>query len=502
MILDANKLEASNFAERSYDVCVAGAGVAGIVLARKLAVAGLKVALLEAGGTDFSEESQAFYKGDVIGHDYFDLDTTRLRFLGGTSNHWGGWCRTLDAIDFQKKDYVEWSGWPIERRNLEPYFEEAASILDVDPVFDDIRTVDTLRQVRFHFSRPPTNMRDKYFTELDTSERVDTYLNLALTDIVLNESGNTVEHFTCHRGDLSNRNPVDVFADWYVLTLGGLETPRLLLNCDHQNPNGLGNSNDLVGRFFMDHPTYTLGYLALRDPSDPVFERFSSLKERLRSLLCRTDLTTSMTRYVRPNFKCTTSDFWAPTPAFMRERKILNCGLRVNVDRDAGSDPFVGALGAAFEQEPNPDSRVVLLDDRDAYGLRRIALDWRLTALDKRTPRECALEFGKKMIEFETGRLKLVDWLLDEDADFPGVDEDEVAGNHHMGTTRMADSPDRGVVDPDCLLFGTTNLFLAGSNVFPSGGYANPTLTIVQITLRLADYITQLSRMRSVKGRG
>lgn len=493
MILDANKLEASYFAERSYDVCVAGAGVAGIVLARKLAVAGLNVALLEAGGADFSEESQVFYEGDIVGHDYFDLDTARLRFLGGTSNHWGGWCRPLDAIDFQKKDYVEWSGWPLERRNLEPHLEEAASILDVDPVFVDVRTADNLKMIRFHFSTPVTNMRDKYFAELDTSERIDTYLNLALTDIVLNESGNTVEHFMCRRGDLSNRNPVVVFADWYVLALGGLETARLLLNCDHQNPNGLGNSNDLVGRFFMDHPTFTLGHLVLRNPHGPVFERFASLKERLRSLLCRTDLTTSMTRYVRRSFTCTGSAFWAPTPAFMRERKILNCGLRVHVDRDAGSDPFDGLLRAAFEQEPNPDSRVVLVDDRDPYGLRRIALDWRLTALDKRTPRECALEFGRKMIEFDTGRLKLVDWLLDEDADFPGLDEDEVAGMHHMGTTRMADSPDRGVVDPDCLLFGTTNLFVAGSSVFPTGGHANPTLTIVQITLRLADHIIGIS---------
>ncbi len=507
MIIDANQVEVGYFQQHSYDVCIAGAGFAGIVLARRLADYGLKVALLEAGGMEFSEASQEFYRGQVVGRDYFDLDVTRLRFLGGSSNHWGGWCRPLDPIDFERRTYVPWSGWPIGYADLHPYTAEAASILDLDPSFDmsdEATELGNLKPIRFQFSGDGQRLRigRKYCEELKNNHAIDTYLNLAVTNIVLEESGDGVDRFLCRQLEARTEVPISITATWFVVAMGGLENPRLLLNCTDQIAVGLGNDRGLVGRFFMEHLHFTLGDFVLENRSAPVFGEFLSFEERLRSYLCRTDFSAALVREFRGSFSCTSRpDFWAPTTSFMRKRKILNCGLRIIVERNARGDGFDGILHSAFEQAPNPDSRVMLVADRDPHGLRRVALDWRLSEQDKATARECALEVGRQLLDLDKGRLKLRPWLLEDNLLFPGLDEDEVGGNHHMGTTRMGEDPSTGVVDRHCRLFGTNNLFMAGSSVFPTSGHANPTFTIVQLSLRLADHIGRLATSSADLGR-
>ena len=150
-----------------------------------------------------------------------------------------------------------------------------------------------------------------------------------------------------------------------------------------------------------------------------------------------------------------------------------------------------GFLRILSEQVPNEASRVGLASETDRFGLQRVTLDWRFTDIDKRTLSETLTLFGKYLAKVEVGNAKLVDWVWDDTLSVPGVGEDDWygAGYHHMGTTRMAETAAHGVVDRDCRCFGTDNLFIAGSSVFPTGGQANPTLSIVQLTLRLGDHI-------------
>ena len=142
----------------------------------------------------------------------------------------------------------------------------------------------------------------------------------------------------------------------------------------------------------------------------------------------------------------------------------------------------------AAEQAPNPDSRVSLVEERDALGLPRIALDWRLTELDKRSlqagHQAVALELGRTGL----GRLQIEDWLT---ADVTTWTPTLTGGHHHIGTTRMSEDPARGVVDGDCRVHGIANLYVAGSSVFPTSGSANPTLTVVALALRLAAHLEQ-----------
>ena len=152
-------------------------------------------------------------------------------------------------------------------------------------------------------------------------------------------------------------------------------------------------------------------------------------------------------------------------------------------------DPSV-YLSTEAEQAPNPSSRVLLGDERDALGLRRLKLDWQLSEIDKRSIRDLAILIGVELGRLGKGRVGLPRWLLEQDT----ADSDPILGGyHHMGTTRMADHPSEGVVDANCRVFSTRNLFIAGSSVFSTGGAANLTLTIVALALRLGDYLNSLS---------
>ena len=145
------------------------------------------------------------------------------------------------------------------------------------------------------------------------------------------------------------------------------------------------------------------------------------------------------------------------------------------------------------EQAPNPSSRVTLGSETDKFGMRRTVLDWRMAEIDKRTIQRAAVYFGESFARLGLGRIRVPDWIMEKEAEFPGLSVDGVGGHHHMCTTRMSDSPAEGVVDRNLKVFGVDNLYVAGSSVFSTGGYANPTFTIVQMTLRLADHLKRLS---------
>ena len=168
MIVDIGDFVAAA-SNRRYDVCIAGGGVAGITLTIYLARKGMSVLLLEAGGLDLEYESQEIYDGTIVGRDYFELDACRLRFLGGTSNHWGGMCYPLDEIDFHERDYAAWSGWPIEKTDLQPYAVEACRVLGLTPWRDEGSVLDGsdghLRKIHFQSARTDgqrTNFKDLY----------------------------------------------------------------------------------------------------------------------------------------------------------------------------------------------------------------------------------------------------------------------------------------------------------------------------------------------------
>ena len=310
MFIDLNDVEANHFDGKRFDVAICGAGFAGISLALRLSRR-YSVALCEAGGMDYSSESQDLYKGQITGSEYFPLDSTRLRFFGGTSNHWGGLSRALDAHDFQPKPQNPGSGWPIRKTDLDPYVGETMSILDLgsdvtascpnDPRYD----LAGFEKIEFMRSAP-TRMKQKYGDEIMNSERISCYLNANVVD--LRFEGNDRRLETMELRDYENR-AFRVNAKVHVIAAGAIENPRILLNCNTQRPNGLGNEHDLVGRYFSEHPHFNVGHFILEEGER---EKIHDPRGRM--------------------FNC----FYGPTETFLAEERVLNFGLRLRLAAKGG----------------------------------------------------------------------------------------------------------------------------------------------------------------------
>jgi choline dehydrogenase-like flavoprotein len=484
VLFDANEVWPA--ADARYDVCVCGTGPAGMTVARKLASSGKRVLLLEAGGLTYGNQSQEIYDGTNIGLECWALTIRRLRYFGGTSNHWGGRCGIFDPIDFEQRELFGLPGWPISREDVLAHLNEAREILDLGDQNLDSPYSAILAGSKFKLSgfatSPPTRFATKYINEVKASGNIDAFVNANLVSLQFGEDGNRLAQIVVrnYKGDESK-----VIANQYVLALGAIENARILLNSDKQVPGGVGNGSDMVGRCFMEHVRVAAGRFLISDA--PIWS-------------------TKPTRGID----------LVPTDGFMREAKLGNGIISFNDRTTPKSDGrlrvFKQAVRLAFcesssltevarqlvdyncpgdsvidtniEQTPNADSRVTLDSDKDALGLRRVRLNWQLNDVDRHTVRTLAIASAKEMARLDLARVQLADFILDPDHEL------EVDGiGHHMGTTRMSASPQHGVVDWNSKVHGISNLYVAGSSVFPTGGGTNPTLTIVMLALRLADHI-------------
>lgn len=508
MKVDTSKIAPGG--ELQADVCIVGGGAAGITLAHDLIASGLDVVLLEGGGYTASAESQALYAGAMSGGDFPRqpqyLSTSRLRFFGGTTNHWAGWCRPIHADVFEGRPWVPDAAWPISRTTLDPWYRRAAPVLEIPPfpadaaAARDPRAVDlgehaSFETRLFHYS-PPTRFGQRYRSALERADNVRVLLDANVVKFDLHEGARAIRRVHVRR--LDGRSWT-VSARCFVLAAGGIENARLLLQSDHQLSAGVGNSSGLVGRYFADHPEIgfgrhcqvTLSSAAARDRG------FWSLYGRPRPDTSRGG---GKTRGV----------FWL-TPDAMRAHSIMHFHVQVyrvsDTELDETGEAVDGLarhwLGAdearpkaratdgrtrgsrifvRAEPAPNRNNRVELTRERDAIGIRRLALRCQLGDLDRRTHQKGFELFARDFARH--GRVRAPEDMLG-DRPFKGV----AGGMHHMGTTRMHGDPKRGVVDADCRSHDHDNLYLAGSSVFPSAGGANPTYTIVALALRLSETI-------------
>lgn len=482
MLIDLNNYPSSGNTS-GYDACICGAGVAGITLAIKLGQAGKKVALLEAGGLEFTEQSQDIYAGESTDIDYAEsLLTCRLRYFGGTSNHWGGTSIPFSEVDFMERDFLGLPGWPIPKSELDKYLEESKNILDIDG-FAAVEIPDWNSELFRPLSSAtsPTRFGYKYRKELELSKNIDLFINATLIDIQLNDDLTDVTNLTVKN---YNNDSFLFSGKTTTLSMGGIETPRLLLNSDSQSKGGIGNNSDFVGRCFMEHYLIDFGYFVGNKAHWEVGKATSIVSTAKFSL--------------ENKIGSSNIDFWmseSPHPGYGRKGEVKRF-FRDNICRsDALAEfsrkfvdfpcPGNGSVSANIEQSPNRDSRITLNNDKDSLGLRRIDINWAMSDLDKRTIRTSAMGAAKEFARLDHGRVKLIDYLLDEEMDIPVI-----AHCHHIGTTRMSATPEYGVVDKNCKVFGVNNLFVAGSSVFSTGGHNNPTFPLVQMTLRLSDYLT------------
>ena len=476
MFVDVSALESG--AVLRTRVCVIGSGPAGMTAAVTLANKGFDVVLVEAGGRYRTAESQAQFAGEVIGDHYYDLSTARLRMFGGTSNHWGGYCIPLDYHDFEPHPHFPDTGWPISRKDLDSYLDGACEVLEIPNSFEEELVTPSLRRTRFQFS-PPLNFGYTYDEFCASSDRLRVCLNSALVDFKLADQ--VIKSAVIKAAD-GREFLID--AELFVLCAGAIENSRLLLWINQKSGGRLVQESRTLGRYWMEHPHANVGEFLLESGPEffhdgPPFTRmasFSLTKQAQYDLsVLNADMLVEETAWSET--KGLIADLLCYAPA-LGERlmglfdKNLVCGARVR---------------SHWEQEPRLENRVTLDSTKsDDLGIPRVKLYWKKSEADRRTIVRTANEFAHQIANSELGRVRLVSWVVD---DGPIARQGRMGGWHHMGGTRMSDTPDRGIVDRNLRVHGTPNLYVGGSSVFPSGGYANSTLTIVQLSLRLSDEI-------------
>lgn len=481
-------------------IVVLGSGIAGAEVATHLARHGREVVLIESGRDRFDPAIQALNAVTFLGKRHRELNpnsyyhrylppelrgVSRVRQFGGTSNVWTGKWKYLQPSDFEPRSWVANSGWPIAYTDLLPYYRSAAK----DYGFGDLEAeanraemvalrsqlaTDGLKMSSFYWEETPTRTAKRFGDEMRRSPNLQVMLGATATELVLDDTRQRVTAVRCR--SLEGQE-LTVAGDTVVLATGAFESARLLLASDRQLPGGIGNTHDWVGRFYTDHPKHHTGTLQ-PGPLARAYARELQYAPKPRFCICFAldDATQEAHRllehvvYLKPIYE----------QPLDRVKRLVQ---RRPACRDENGAIATYRVKFVTEQQPHQDSRIQLGVERDALGQRQLAVDWCFTDHDRQSMTTTLELLTQRFAQSGLGRFNF--------GDEPPTLENMTDAAHQMGTTRMADRPENGVVDPNCRVFGTDNLYIASSAVFPTGPSYSPTFTILALARRLGEHLLQ-----------
>ena len=526
MIIDFHEFD--DGACMTADVCIIGAGAAGITIAREFLGTNFTVLVLESGGVDNEAVIQKLNESEVVGLPHVGIEKGRVRGFGGSTILWGGQNLRLGAFDFQKRSWVPNSGWPITLQDIEPYYNRAERVLQLGP---NIRYLDLcaragIQPLAFDSNKlhlecslwsPSPNFGTTYRTELRKARNISVILHANVTEIITNQAATTAERVEIRT--LSGKKGT-ARARFYIICCGGIESARLLLASDRIEQRGVGNKNDLVGRYFQDHihiwydDIVTTNRKLLQNSCESFFirgrkyaplitlsEHIQAKKQLMRihgTIIFWMEADSSVSA-AKTLFRAVRGKTLPPLGELRHllrnlltdAGELFDITYRYYIQKRAGT-PKHGRvyLAALCEMAPDPNSRISLSEVRDQLGMRRARIDWRPGELERRTASEYVRTVASELQRLGIGTYDLRQAaFLDDEKGWVNKAGDN---NHHMGTTRMHESDKLGVVDSNCQVHGIDNLYIGSSAVFPSSGSSYPTLTILALCIRVADRLKTL----------
>ncbi len=515
MFIAANIIKRDS--QNEYDVCIIGAGAAGITLALSLKDSALNICILESGGLDRDYQTQKL--NDIETTDLPIGSPSRARQFGGTTTLWVGRWKPHDKIDFEKRDWITNSGWPISLYDLEPYYKKSAELLSV-PEYEqfklscqDLKNQHIIDSHNIETSifrwleKKDFDWGKKYKKEFTDLKNITVLLGANAVGLKTYSNSNSVEKVQVKT---ITGNSFNVKAKIFILASGGLENARILLISD------IGNEYDQVGRYYMDHPKGLVGEVELFNKNVDLALYWGLINDskQVRAGLKIKDEIQKQNRILNSYVLLEPVFPWSYNPGMqavigmvqlIKGRKIPFNIIKQHIWEILANQKIVFSfllnelykkflnrtqkvsklkIWNFLEQEPRPENRVSLSNEKDLLGLPKIKLNWSLGQLDKKTMIEFHKILETELKNLGIGKLNspllnhnLLDWPISGDA------------SHHMGTTRMGDDPKTSVVDKNCKVHSIDNLYVAGSSVFTTSGYANPTYTICALAVRLAEHI-------------
>ena len=519
--LNANSLNTETVEE--YDVCIIGSGAAGIAVAKEFISSKQTVIMLEAGGIDFEEELQTDYTYEALNGREGEWQFTRTRQWGGTTSVWYGRCTPLKPIDLEDRPWVNASGWPISFEELEKYNKRAFDTLKVSnqhaiqpSYWHESKTAEafdsTAIEPRVFLWSDPKDMAIAHHKEIEASNNVTLCYYAFAQEITPSENNDHAETVIVRS---SEGNLLTIKAKAIVLAGGAIENSRLLLlsqkNCEH----GLGNQHDNVGRYYMDHPRLDgkaklhvnfknknwrsmvqhLDETITPEGNMQLLLTLSEEIQRKENLLNHGTVFRSIYKeQISPAYLASKRLFYSAKQKNFKEisskdslqvishlPQLVSTGVKNMLGRPLTFSHLI--LMDQLEQEPDRESRIMLNGKKDRFGQAKTAIKWEIGESTTRSLFRFHQELDNHLRKTELG------WLESPVLDDPETDPGYTDACHPSGTTRMSVHPKDGVVDPDCRVHGIDNLYITGSSVFPTVGYANPTLTLVALAIRVADKI-------------
>jgi choline dehydrogenase-like flavoprotein len=540
------------------DVCIIGGGAAGITIAHELKESGLSIIIVESGGERKDQQVQSLSAGEVSSESLHPpVHMYRERLLGGSSTIWGGRCVPFDEIDFETRDHIPFSGWPVSYHELQPFYERALwyceagdNDFSVGAVGSDHPFIEGYDEKVFEVGierySPPTNFGRRYGPALFHAPRLTVVLNATCVELIPAAQGDAI---ASARFATFASNEFEIKSTFYVIATGGLEVVRLLAASRRNSSAGVANSSGMLGRFYMCHIEGTFGALQLSPSSRPVvwnFERtkdgvYARRKLRLKDTQQRNHRTLNMIfrlhhanpvdprhqnsilslmylskRFILPEYRRKITTVELSELGKLPQGQALLVSHLLNVARDTPSlmkfiFKWIYARHAAYhripyvalhspngrypldfnsEQTPNPASQVSLTHDLDFFGVPQLHVEWRRSSDDIQSIAKTYRLLRSSLEAAQLGTVEFEDETLEE-----RLSECGPVGGHHIGTARMSSNPKLGVVDEHCRAHDLENLYVASSAVFPTCGHANPTLTILALSVRIAQELQHRSAL-------
>ena len=461
----------SDFKKKDYQVLIFGSGPAGISLALKLEKKKISSLIIEAGSEEYDNLSQEDYNATFFGDEITDLRYSRLRQFGGTSGHWGGWCKPMEEWNFNKAN--------LDFTNLKSYFSEASSILNIDSKFNKIELNEYFNQIQFQFSN--VRFAEKYRDHISNSKFIDLALNSQLSHF---DGENGTKIFGANI--ISNNQNFLIKAKFYILACGGVENSRILLWSKEKNPK-LIDSRIPVGKYWMTHPWFLggSGFIKKKEIQDLLKEKFLDwdthfhIATNQNFVIDKESLSASLWMSFDENQKRheeIIKSFLCISPSYGKKiaRMLLNKDLKC------------GDIYLQMEEEPNDTNRVILDKKiKDSNGIPVSNIQYKKSKKTIISAKKILESLAEYFIQKDIGRIAINQEIQSLE------NYENIAVHHHMGGTRIGNNIKTSVVDKNLKLHGLENLYIAGSSVFTNGGFSNPTYTIVLLSLKLGDTITQ-----------
>ncbi|HAC62724.1 MAG TPA: hypothetical protein DCF68_04115 [Cyanothece sp. UBA12306] len=513
MLINCQQVSDSDYLE--FDICIVGAGAAGITLAKELSNKGLNIAVFESGSLKDSKQIQDLSKAKVDPEFHAPVELNQYRCLGGNTTKWAGRCIRFDEIDFQHRSWVPYSGWCINSSDLEPYYFRAHKYLELGDYNYELKeslpnyktsliegakfsnlTINNL----YRFS-PPTNFQ-KYLSDL---KEVKIFYNATCRQIVYEDSKVVNLEFISSAPN-SPAKKISVKSKYYVLAMGGIENAKILMLSGFKNKN--------VVKFYQSHLVHYLELKLFKD----IIQNYEKSKD---GIWCQRSI--SLTSEFQEKYKILNHRMFIERTnpedsnhqvgylslinllKYRNHKQLAQHFKNIIVDpltiinygsKMLASNLFIKSkipvivlknksnwyrLRIDVEQAPNPSSQIILSQEKDALDIPRVKIDWQYNNLDVSTIFKLIEILNETFLNNKIGEIR-------------SVPEINFKANiaHFIGTTRMSITPTEGVVNHNCQVHGLSNLLIAGSSVFPTSSFANPTLTIVAMTIRLSDHLKEL----------